>query len=121
MSDIQLTYGTDLVIAAGGDLLLSSGSQLTQDRVLRRLLTAPTALVFNPTYGGGLGQMIGTPANARRISAVIRSQVNREATVAASPPPTVSVSVTSGGTVTASISYADANTGSQSTLSVPVS
>lgn len=121
MPDIQLTYGGDLVIAAGGDLLTASGTQLGQDRVLRRLLTSPGALLFHPEYGAGLAQMIGQPANARQISAVIQSQVGNEAAVAQIPAPVVTTQVQTNGIVTASIQYADADTGAPVSLALPVS
>ena len=39
MADISHTFGADLSLSATGDLLCVTGDTLTQQRVLRRLLT----------------------------------------------------------------------------------
>ncbi len=42
MADLSQTIGSDISVSANGDLLTSDGLQLSQESVLRRLLTNPT-------------------------------------------------------------------------------
>lgn len=120
MCDLALTCGSDLEIDATGDLATSSGSQLGQERVLRRLLTNPGAYIFHLNYGAGLARFIGRPAAPLRIAAVTKAQMALEAAVSQTPPPTVRTQVGKDGTVVQSISYVDATSGSVQTLTVPV-
>lgn len=119
MADISHTFGEDLQVDATGDLLVSSGSQLGQERVLRRLLSNPQSYIWSPTYGAGLARFLGHPAAKTRIEAVIRAQMSLEAAVAQNPPPVVTVIVDPGGTVTATIKYVDADTGEPVALTLP--
>lgn len=121
MADLSLLMGGDLAVAANGDLLTVAGPAETQQRVLRRLITNPGDYLWQPGYGAGLAAMVGRPANAARIGAIIRSQVLQEAAVAPTPPPTVAVSVNPDSTVTANVQYTDAATNQTSVLSFPVS
>jgi len=120
MSDLSHFYGGDLSIAPGGDLAVVSGTQLGQQRVLRRLLTNPGDYLWNPTYGAGLAQFVGQPASAPRIRSVIRSQIFQEAAVARLPEPVIDVRVTNSGAVTALVSYADSMTGETQVLTFTV-
>jgi hypothetical protein len=120
MPDIAHTFGSDLSVSATGDLALSSGPQLTQDRLLRRFLTNPAGYIWHLAYGAGLGQFIGQPANAPRIQGVMRAQALKEATVAVAPAPTVTVAAQVDGTTIATVTYADAPSGLPQVLNVPV-
>src|ERR1700739_2552633 len=120
MADISHTFCADLSLSATGDLLCVTGDMLTQQRVLRRLLTNAGDYIWQLAYGAGLGQMVGQPANAAAIENIIRSQIFREASVAQVPAPVVTTSVNSDGTVTVTIQYADAVTGGGSTLTFQV-
>jgi hypothetical protein len=64
--------------------------------------------------------MIGRPASPARIRAVVFAQIMREAAVAKSPAPVVTVSADDTGTVCAFIQYADAKTGQTQTFNIPV-
>jgi hypothetical protein len=108
MPDIQHTFGNDLTVSATGDIALSDTTQLGQERVLRRLLTAPKAYVWHLNYGAGLPRFVGLPANKPRIAAVARAQMYREAAVARAPAPAIAVDVQQTGVVTLSIAYSDA-------------
>jgi phage baseplate assembly protein W len=91
--------------------------------VLRRLMTNPGDYIWQLGYGAGLGQFIGQPTNASQIQAVIRSQIFKEAAVARTPEPVISVQSdpTSGaGTVYVQIRYVDAATGQTQVLSFSV-
>lgn len=118
MTDLAHVMGNDLTLSATGDLLIANGADATQQRVLRRLLTNPTALVFHQAYGAGLAQFVGQPASADRIKGVIAAQMQRERGVGASPPPTVDVTAGVDGTVVATVRYADQATGLPSSVSL---
>lgn len=117
-ADISHLFGEPLSFSATGDLLAAVGTEYTQQRVLRRLLSAPGATPFHPEYGGGLPAMVGNPANGLQIGGTIRRQMRLEARVARQPAPSVSVSVLPTGTVTATVAYVDASTGQSTVTSV---
>ena len=121
MADLCQLYGADLQIDATGDLLLAHGGELTQQAVLRRLLTNPLDDAWNTNYGGGLGQFVGAPASTVQISAVIRAQMKLEASVSQNPAPSVQVLSARDGGVLASITYADIASGRDQSISVPIS
>lgn len=118
--DISHNFGNDLTASAAGDLLVVSGDTLTQQRILRRLLTNPGDYIWNLNYGAGLGQMVGKPANASAIQNIVYSQIFEEPAVARVPAPTVTTDVNPDGTVTVTIDYFDAVTGQGSTLTFQV-
>lgn len=121
MADIAHQFGNDIQLAPNGDLALASGTVLTQQRVLRRLLTNPGDYIWDVNYGAGLGAMVGQPANAARITAIIRAQMFQEATVAQNPLPAVSVTgADANGFVQAAITYVDTTDGTaQNLVAVP--
>jgi hypothetical protein len=120
MADIAHQFGNDISLAPNGDIALASGTVLTQQRVLRRLLTNPGDYIWDVNYGAGLGAMVGQTVNAARITAIIRAQMFQEATVAKNPLPTVSVSAGNNGLVQAAISYVDTTDGTaQNLVAVP--
>ena len=121
MTDAALTMGGDLAFSASGDLLVSTGGHAGVERVLRRLLTNAGDYLWHPTYGAGLGVMVGQPANAARIAALVRGQMLQEKGVARSPAPTIDVQTQADNSVWLHVRYADADTGVAQTLSVPVS
>jgi phage baseplate assembly protein W len=120
MPDLSHFYGSDLSVGPGGDLATVDGTQLGQQRVLRRLLTNPGDYVWNPGYGAGLSQFVAQPANAARIRSVIRSQIFQESVVARTPEPVIDIEANVSGTVTVQIRYADATTGETQALSFTV-
>ena len=75
MWDATLVWGGDLTINATGDLQLSTGTQLGQQRVLRRLLTNAADYIWQPDYGAGLGQFVGA-ANIERAAAGVAAYAN---------------------------------------------
>ncbi len=120
MPDLNHAFGTDLALGPGGDLATVSGTDLTQQRVLRRLLTNPKDYIWQLDYGAGLGAYVGRPANAAQLQGVTQAQMQLEPTVAQSPAPVVSVVSQNNGTVTMTIRYADAVTGATVTQPVEV-
>jgi hypothetical protein len=120
MSDLALQFGGDLSVGPTGDLALAGGTLLTQQRVLRRLLTNPGDYIWQLTYGAGLGRFVGQAGAPAAIAGVTRAQVLQEAAVAPSPPPVVAVVAGDDGTVDAALTYTDAATGRGSTVSFSV-
>lgn len=123
MYDISHQWGADLLFGPAGDLALSSAAALGQQRVLRRLLTNPFDYIWHTTYGAGLAQFVGEPVDEAQIGAVIRGQIFREAAVARSPAPTISVTAAPGnslGSVYVGISYSDPSSSSVQTVNFTV-
>lgn len=120
MPDIQHTMNSDLTSSATGDIALSTGTQLGQERVLRRLLTNPKAYIWHLNYGAGLGRFVGQTVNKLRIAAVAKAQMYREAIVSRTPAPTIAVDVQQTGVVTLNIGYVDTTSQTPQVLSFPL-
>ncbi len=118
MADVAHQFGGDVLLAPNGDIALASGPTLTQQRVLRRLLTNPVGYIWDVNYGAGLGAMVGQTVDAARIAAIVRTQMFQEATVARLPLPAVSVSQDNIGLVRAAVSYVDVTDGTAQNLAV---
>lgn len=54
MPDLSHQWGSDLLIGPTGDLATASGTELGQQRVLRRLLTNASDYIWHLGYGAGL-------------------------------------------------------------------
>lgn len=96
--EIYQDYGNDLVVTPTGDLQTVDGIPLSNQRIIRRLITSPVAVtnppdyLQQPTYGAGLPQFIGqlnTPTIYDKIKSLITSQMYQEETVAQTPPPDI--------------------------------
>ncbi len=119
MVDLTLTFGGDLALGATGDLALASGVALTEQRVLRRLLTNPGDYIWQLPYGGGLASFVGMAGMGARIAADARAQLKLEARVARSPAPRISASENPTSGVVLSILYADAVSGQNQSVTLP--
>jgi hypothetical protein len=120
MADAALVFGGDLAIGVSGDLALASGSGLTEQRVLRRLLTNPGDYIWQLSYGAGLGQFVGVAGAAGAVGAVTRAQLLAEARVAQAPLPQITVEQTGTSGIALTIAYQDAMTGQATALTLPV-
>jgi phage baseplate assembly protein W len=120
MQDANLLWGNDFSAGPTGDIALTSGTSLGQQRVLRRLLTNPGDYIWQPTYGAGLAQFVGTPVDPLAIRAVIRSQIFKEQAVSRVPEPLIDVQGNADGSVMVRISYVDSTTRSTEVLSFQV-
>jgi phage baseplate assembly protein W len=118
--DATLLWNTDLSASPVGDIALAGGTALGQQRVLRRLLTNPGDYIWQPTYGAGLGALVGTALDVNAIQALIRSQIFQESCVARLPEPSIEVVSPDGSTVYAHIRYVDATTGQTQLLTFSV-
>lgn len=119
MPDVWHLWGSDLTLSATGDLLAVDGSEMGRQRVLRRLLTNPGDLIFNPDYGAGMPARVGSLLDLPELDAAARQQMNAEAAVAQDPPPEVGATAFPGG-VSLVIRYRDADTGTPATLGFDV-
>lgn len=116
MADISHQFGSDLLVGSTGDLALADGTELTQQRVLRRLLTNPGDYIWQLSYGAGLAQFVGLPVSALRLRGAIRTQMILEATVAQVPEPVVDLQSGATGDVYVTVSYVDATDNSTEVL-----
>lgn len=105
MWDAASVWGGDLAISAGGDVALTNGAPLSEQRVLRRLLTNSAAYLWHLDYGAGLGAYVGTTATINTIGGVVRAQMRLEQSVSQATPPTVATQGLSPGCIGVSISY----------------
>jgi phage baseplate assembly protein W len=117
MADLSHQWGSDLTLSPTGDLATATGAALTQQRVLKRLLTNQGDYIWQLDYGAGLAGFVGTPASAASIAALIRSQIFKESGVAITPAPVIDIQATQTGSLAVQIRYADASTGETQLLS----
>jgi hypothetical protein len=120
MPDIEQMWGADLTLTPSGDIALVDGDDLTRERLLRRLLTAVRSYIFHTTYGAGVPERIGDTLDTNLIMGVVSEQVRKEATVATSPAPKITVQAILNG-VQVSIKYTSAITGQQVALTFDAS
>lgn len=119
MPDLSHQFGSDLQASANGDLLTADSVALSQQSVLRRLLTNPGDYIWHPNYGAGLPQMIGKPIDVATVTGIIQGQMFQEASVARSPPPEITVSSIPNG-MFVDIEYTEVDSQQTVTLSFPV-
>lgn len=91
MADLYHYWSDDLQQAATGDLRSVTGLEESEQRVIRRLMTAPGELVFHPTYGAGLPAYVGDTMNLFEIESLIISQMALERSVASTPAPKITL------------------------------
>lgn len=120
MADLSHLRGSDLQIGPTGDLAIATGATETQQRILRRLLTNAGDYIWQLAYGGGLPAMVGKTVDGQAIAAIVRAQCLAETAIAPTPEPVVTATATPDGTVTVSVQYTDATTGTAQLLSFPV-
>lgn len=128
MKEIYHEYGNDLVITLNGDLQTVDGVELSNQNIIRRLLTTPITVanppdyLQNPTYGAGLPQFIGrldTTQTYNEIKALITAQIYLEPTVAQTPPPEIELQGLPNG-LSGTITYTYAPTNQQAVVSFTV-
>ena len=117
MADFSLQFGGDLSVGPTGDIALADGPALTEQRVLRRLLTNSGDYIWQLGYGAGLAQFVGQPGAPATINGVARTQMLQEAAVARAPAPVITTTLDAGGIATLTLRYADATTGQTNLLS----
>ena len=123
MADLSLGWQSDLEIGPGGDFVIASGAQVTKQRVVRRLFTNPGEYIWQLDYGAGVGQYVGRPIQPLHLRAVIRGQMFKEAMVARTPEPSISLDNQPGigaGILNLSIRYFEASAPETQVLDLPV-
>lgn len=116
MGDVYHDFGSDLQLAANGDLLTVSSVAESRQRVLRRLLTNPGDYIWNLSYGAGLPAQVGQLGDQTAMAALIRAQMYLEPSVIHDPEPQVSVSTFQTG-LNALIQYVETDSNQETTLS----
>ncbi|KXV00782.1 MAG: phage tail protein [Gluconobacter potus] len=116
MIALSHVFGNDLVLNSG-TLQTVSGTELTRQSLLRRLLTVPGDYIWQLDYGVGLPLMVGQVIAPEAMESVIRAQVQADAGVDSSQAVTVTVTDEGGGVCRCDVFYVDAASGQQQSLS----
>lgn len=96
--EIYQEFGNDLTLSENGDLKSVDGLELSNQRIIRRLMNMPISLsnppdyLQDPTYGAGTPHYVGelnTNQIYNQIKASIMAQIFLEDTVAQNPPPDI--------------------------------
>lgn len=117
MPDLYHFWGNDLALSPTGDLAIADVPVITQQRVLRRLLTNPGDDIWTLDYGAGLASFVGLPGANQAIQAAIHGQIFKEVAVAHTPEPIIDLQSDADGSLYVHVRYADAQTGTTETLS----
>lgn len=123
MTDVTHQWGGDLEVSPTGDIRVGSVDEVTTQRILRRLLTAPGQYIWQLPYGAGLGRLVGVPADVSRIRAIVAVQLGLETAVASEPRPFISArpaSSGSPGTMVVEIRYRNVQSGQEQTATLPM-
>lgn len=112
LADFDHIWGSDIAMTPTGDISVVTTRQRTVQRIVRRLMTAPTTsdqsdYPWEPDYGVGLGDKVGDALDVRAIQGVVRSQLLKEAAVARIPAPVISVTTLDTGLNVIDIRYTD--------------
>ncbi|GBR46408.1 hypothetical protein [Gluconobacter roseus] len=116
MIALSHVFGNDLVLDSGG-LGTVSGTELTRQSLLRRLLTVPGDYIWQLDYGVGLPLMVGQVIAPEAMESVIQAQVQADAGVDSSQAVTVTVTDEESGVCRCNVSHVDAGSGQQQSLS----
>ncbi len=116
MTDLAHFWGSDLSWSPTGDIAVADIPMVTQQRVLRRLLTVPGDYIWSPDYGAGLATFVGLPGAANAISSAIRGQIFKEAAVAQTPAPSIQLTPDQLGNIYVQVTYSDALLGTSQTI-----
>ena len=122
MNDINHWFSGDVQLTGKGDLSISSTVIMTQQRILRRILTnsaspdGPPDYIWNPEYGCGASKYVGETINKlTELKTIIIGQLKLEEGVAQLPIPEVTL-VTTSTILTITIKYVDISTGTPQTF-----
>lgn len=115
MPDARHWFGNDLEVSNTGDIALSDGIELSNQRVVRRLMTILGEYPWHVDYGASVPKRIGDTLDMSLVESVIRSQIFLEEAVSKEDDLTISLSPILNG-VFVQIEYIDALTGRQASL-----
>ncbi len=117
--DAQHWFGEDLALSPSGDIALSDGIDLSNERIVRRLMTNITAYIWHLEYGASVPKRVGDTLDLSLVESVIRSQIFDEASVSQEHDVTIKVDPILNG-VFCQINYIEALTGQQASLNFDV-
>jgi phage baseplate assembly protein W len=120
MADLDATWGQDLSTTPSGDLALVDDIALTEQRIIRRLLTNPGDYLWHPEYGAGLPRYIGQAVPPSTIEMAVMAQILQEQTVARNPAPKVTAKIAPD-QISLTINYWSATSGAPQLLEFDVS
>lgn len=90
--DAYLNWGQDLSFSSTGDLLMTSGNMLSEQSVIRRLMTNPLDYIFAPTYGAGIPSYVGQDFSVDSFDTIQSAILNNmflEQSVSQNPQPVI--------------------------------
>lgn len=119
MADARHWWDEDLSVGPTGDIALSDGVELSNQRVVRRLMTILGEYVWHTDYGASVPIRVGDTFDLPLLTSIIRSQIFLEEAVSQDPDPVITVDPILNG-VFVQIQYVDALTGSQASLQFEV-
>ena len=111
--------GKLIVTPCTRDLAQATGANLTYQYVVRFLMTNPGADRFNPTFGLGIGQMVGEVSAVTKTQTLILRGLKTLNTIDQTQPITANVYMDDN-TLTADIAYTDASTGQAISGTIPI-
>jgi hypothetical protein len=121
--EVSHYFGSDILTSVNGDLQSVDVLTLSNQRILRRLLTNPGAYIWHLDYGAGLPAYIGqTLSNSKiqEIIGIIRNQIFLETSVSQIPAPIITITPITDG-IYCSIQYTEATTQTLQLLTFNVS
>jgi hypothetical protein len=118
--DINHYFSADVIPSGTGDLSAVDGATMSQQRVIRRLLTNPGDYSFHPDYGIGAGRYVGTDTGKLgELKALIASQIFQEDSVARTPLPVIEVYMEKS-LLWINIQYMEITTGTMQVINMPI-
>jgi hypothetical protein len=119
MPDARHWWDSDIAISSTGDLALSDGIDLSNQRIVRRLMTILGEYVWHTDYGASVPVRVGDTLDLSLIESIVRGQIFEEAAVDPEYDPEIIVTKILNGVFVA-IRYVDALTGQQASLDFDV-
>ncbi len=117
--DAQHWFGEDLSVSGTGDIALSDGIDLSNERIVRRLMTNLTEYIWHTEYGASVPKRVGDTLDLSLVESIIRSQIFDEESVSKDHDITIKVQPVLNG-VFCQIDYIEALTGRQASLNFDV-
>lgn len=115
MPDAMHWWDDDLQVSNTGDIALSDGIDLSNQRIVRRLMTILGEYVWHVEYGASVPKRIGDTLDLSLVESVIRNQIYLEEAVSKEDDITLEVSPILNG-VFVSLVYIEALSGRQASL-----
>lgn len=119
MADALHWWDSDLAVSPGGDIATSDGIDLSNQRIVRRLMTILGEYIWHVDYGASVPIRVGDTLDLSLIESIVRGQIFEEAAVDPQHDPEIIVTKILNG-VFVSIRYVDALTGQQASLDFDV-